>query len=406
MPSPAPGERGRQTRLLALLAYAAFIGYQSLAAGGTWACGGDVLEVPKRIPRGDLLVNVVAYVPLGALCVVAAWPARRRASRIALAALVSALAVSLFSLTMELVQACEPRRVSSAIDWLANSTGGGVGVAVGVLVMVLRWPRALPSLALDDLRLRACTLAVALLWIGSETMPWVFSLDLGQARSHLRFLVHADPLDGLDPWRLARHAGAWLAIAASCRLVVRSAAGGAASLVLLAAASVLLQLLVFARVPLSYAELFGMTAALIAAIAGMAALRAGRESRNARVWPVVLLVGVVMVMAAYELHPESGHRAARGFGWWPRVGFGRQIGALEFAWLFGWAGLSAVAAAEWARRASMPAWPQAWPAALVALVFALELAQAFVPGRSGDTSAVLFTAFAVIATRAALRDIA
>ena len=402
MPWPPLADRGARGRLLALLAYAAFIAYQSLAAGGEWSCGGDLLEVPKRIARGDLLVNVVAYMPLGALCVVATWPARRRASTIALAIVGSVVFVSAVSLGLELLQACEPKRVSSAIDWLANSAGGAVGVVVGAVVMGLRLSSAWPSVALDDPRLRACTLGVALLWIGSETMPWIFSLDLGQARSHLRFLVKTDPIAGLDPWRLGRHAGGWLAIAAACRLVVRSAPGALVALGVLAAASLGLQLLVFARVPLSFAELFGMALALVPAAAAIVALRARPASA---VWPVTLLGGAVMVLLAYQLHPEVGGAAARPFSWWPRVGFGRQIGALEFAWLFGWVGLSTVAASEWARRASVPAWPQVWPLALIVLVFALELAQVLVPGRSGDTSAVLFTSFAVVATRAALRDI-
>ncbi|WP_396624591.1 VanZ family protein [Luteitalea sp.] len=402
MPLPPLADRSSRGRLLTLLLYAAFIGYQSLAAGGTWHCGGDVLEVPRRIARGDLLVNIVAYVPLGALCVAAAWPVNRRVSTIVLVVVGSAMLVSLYSLGMELVQACEPKRVSSAIDWAANSAGGAAGAIGCAFVLMLRLPRGLPALTLDDPRLRACTLAVALLWIASETMPWLFSLDLGQARSHLRFLVRSDPLADLDPWRIARHAGAWLAIAAACRLVVRSTPAALACIGLMAAASLGLQVIAFARVPLSFAELFGMAAALGPAALGILLLR---ERHALRAWPVALLAGVIVVLVAYQLHPEVEKNAGRSFGWWPRVGFGSPIGALDFAWLFGWVGLSTVAAAEWARRAMVPAWPQAWPAAIVALVFLLELAQAFVPGRSGDTSAVLFTGLAVIATRAALREI-
>lgn len=386
-------------RAFAFLLYAAFIGYQSLAAGGPWACDGAVLEMPRRIPRADLLVNIVAYVPLGALCLIAAWPRRRNAGAAVVAIGGSLLAVSLYSLTLELVQACEAWRVSSAVDWLANSAGAAIGVGLTALVLVRHLPAGLPPLTLDDPRLRTCTIAVVLLWIGGETMPWVYSLDVSQARGNLRFLAQASPFSALDPWRVARHAGAWLAVAASCRLATRGRVSGLALLAGAALLSVGLQVLVFARVPLSYAELLGMAMAIVPAAVFMLGRR---DWRLPAASPVALLAGIVVVLLAYELHPGSGS-VPQAFGWWPRVGFGRPLDALEFAWLFGWAGLATVVAAEWAGRASPLGRPRQWPAGIVALVLVLELAQVFVPGRSGDTSAVLFTGLAVMATRAVLR---
>ena len=101
---------------LALLGCVCFIAYQSLAAGGRWQCDGPLWHMPARVSRGDVLVNVAGYIPVGLLGVVT-WGSRRRG----VGALWSVIATCAFgtalSLGLEAVQACQAARVSSlALD--------------------------------------------------------------------------------------------------------------------------------------------------------------------------------------------------------------------------------------------------------------------------------------------------
>ena len=119
-------------------------------------------------------------------------------------------------------------------------------------------------------------------------------------------------------------------------------------------------------------------------------------------WARLLLTGVVMVVATYELRPAPG--ATHAFSWMPLVGLGQRLGALDFAALFAWAGCGVVVAAHAAQSQRDRAQAWRWPLAMLVLVLALELAQTRIPGRGPDTSAVLFTALAMLGTGALLRD--
>ena len=106
--------------------------------------------------------------------------------------------------------------------------------------------------------LRALTALVAGAWVVSQTMPWVFSADVGTLRSNLSFLRHWSDGPPLDAWNALRHAGAWVAVACACRLVAPSARLAAAGFVFTGGVSLLLQMLMDARTPLSFEELIGM----------------------------------------------------------------------------------------------------------------------------------------------------
>ena len=138
MPDASRSRAVPRSIYLALLTYAAFIVYQSLAAGGAWVCRGPVLDVAARLSRTDVLANVLAYIPLGMLLSLAgargvsAGPSRTR-SRVG-GALAGIAGLAVLSTVMEVVQACQSARVSSAWDVLANVTGGAVGIVAGLMV--------------------------------------------------------------------------------------------------------------------------------------------------------------------------------------------------------------------------------------------------------------------------------
>lgn len=388
----------RRLAVVALSLYAGFIAYQSLADGGAWHCGGAALATAVRLSRSDLLANVVAYVPLGLLyALVAAPPAGASWRRRALGLLPGLLGITALSWSLELAQSCLAGRNSSAWDWAANTLGGGVGLVAASVVPALigatvardanRW-RAHPSLA-------ALTLAVPAGWVLSQTMPWVFAVDVGTIRSNLAFLRHWSDGHPLDWWHVVRHAGAWLAIACAWRLASRTAWRAGIGLLATCGVSLLLQMLLDARTPLTFEEGIGMGLCVMAVLPVL--MRAGRAPRG-DAWALALLIGAALVVAAYQLRPDpDAESSARAFSWVPLVGLGGLKGALDYALLFGWFGLATVIASRWAGRADLPS-ARWWPALAILATLALEALQTGIPGRGPDVSAPVFTLLAVLGT--------
>ena len=90
--------------------------------------------------RGDVVVNLVGFVPVGLLLV---WALRRWTSKASVAALfwtASGLGLGL-SLTIETIQAFLPGRVSSAGDAALNAAGTVLGALLAFAVDRLRKER-------------------------------------------------------------------------------------------------------------------------------------------------------------------------------------------------------------------------------------------------------------------------
>lgn len=400
----------RWTSLVALVVYTAFVAYQTLAGGGAWECASPILAVPRRVPRSDAVANVIAYVPLGLLFV---WATTRRwepssairipPQRILATALMGVAATAALSACLELVQACQAHRVSSLYDLIANVVGGALGAAAAIVLRTATHGPDTPislRLATREGRLRLLTIMVVVIWIVSQTMPWTFAVDVGTMRSNLSFLRRAWDGPALDGWRVLRHAGAWIAVAAACRLVGRNSRRSAVLLGLAGAASLLLQVLLDARAPLSSEELAGMALATMSMVVPMSL--AGSSTSGWR-WGLVLLTGALTAVVAYELRPEPG-APTQAFSWWPRVGLGGLLGALDYALFFGWLGLSAVVGAHWADADGDRHARRLWPAAVVLATLVLEGTQIWVPGRGPDVSAPVFTLLAVLLATAVLAD--
>ena len=117
----------------ALLTYLLLIVYASWYPFSGWRSSGlspfTFLNLqPQRYWTGfDVMVNIVGYMPLGALMVLSLHPRLRGAW----AVLVAALAGVLVSGTMEIVQNYLPSRVPSNLDLLTNSAGCLAGAIVG-----------------------------------------------------------------------------------------------------------------------------------------------------------------------------------------------------------------------------------------------------------------------------------
>lgn len=384
----------------ALSLCAVFIAYQSLAAGGVWVCGGPVLRLPAHVSRGDLLANVAAYVPFGALAVMTFT---RRVTRVAsLGAITGAVVLgALLSTTLELVQSCQAARVSSAIDVAANALGALAGAVLAALLLTVA-----PTVFRDRTtrwrgqRLPLVTLAVPALWIVSQTLPWVFSLDVGVARANLSFLRRWAETPHVDPWTVARHASAWLAIGCACRLVAGTPWTSLSLLLSTMVVCVGAQVLTRGPVPLSFGELAGMALALVVLVPAF--LRRGRATRVTP-WATGLAIAALSAVAVYEVEPGASPGTS-AFRWWPQVGLGRPLDAVDFAILFGWLGVAVTVAAHWRDSEDDAQARRSWPIVAVLATVALEVAQVAIPGRGPDLSPPFLTALAALGAAVILRD--
>ena len=132
-----PRRKGSPVARAALLAYLLLIVYASWFPFTGWRSNGLPLLsfmnlVKQRYWTGfDVMVNVVGYVPLGILLVLALYPLVRGIWAMLLATLIGFLVTG----TMETVQNFLPSRVPSNLDLLTNAAGCFVGACIGPFVV-------------------------------------------------------------------------------------------------------------------------------------------------------------------------------------------------------------------------------------------------------------------------------
>ena len=83
---------------------------------------------PRYVTTGDVLLNVAAYLPLGALSFIALRPRLSAAVAWVTATLLGAA----LSLALECTQMFLPTRVASNIDLIANGSGAGIGALIAL----------------------------------------------------------------------------------------------------------------------------------------------------------------------------------------------------------------------------------------------------------------------------------
>lgn len=130
-PSPPSALDGiRRAARAALPVAAVLVVYGSLYPFKFVSTGAPLLGWPRYPTTSDILVNLLLYVPLGALAVLA-WPARGRLG----AVLHGVAPAAVLSLAIEVAQAFDTGRHSSRLDVIMNALGALGGV---VLVAALR----------------------------------------------------------------------------------------------------------------------------------------------------------------------------------------------------------------------------------------------------------------------------
>ena len=120
-------------RAIALI-YAILIGYVSLNPfdfdfqNGVMGIAWLEAPLPRFITVFDVLVNVLAYIPLGFLIVFSTFPRWRNFAALGIALCFSAILAG----TVETLQTWLPTRIPSQMDWWANILGGLIGALFAI----------------------------------------------------------------------------------------------------------------------------------------------------------------------------------------------------------------------------------------------------------------------------------
>ncbi len=233
----------------------------------------------SRTTRSDIAANVLLYLPFGA-CL--AWLLAPRLGGL-LAALVAAVAGALLSLSIEVLQLIETRRVASLSDVTFNTIGALGG---GLLALAIAGThRRLRLSALGRVFEHPVAAALVLSWAGYRLAPFAPVIDAGKWRS-----AFAPRSEGprLDPVAVLPHLLAWLVIVLAFERIARP--GRAVAAAALAMGAVLLGRVLFAGLALEPSEIIGMGATLLLA---PALLRLDlRRAAAALAWALVLLIAI------------------------------------------------------------------------------------------------------------------
>ena len=349
--------------------YGGLIVYASLYPFVGWRVPGVgpldflLLGWPRYWTWFDVVANLLGYLPLGFLLVVALLRSGRRSGA---AAVLACVGGTLLSLAMEVLQNYLPQRVSSNVDLALNALGTAIGVAIGAALQwrggIERWQKLRDRWFVAR---SAGGLALLVLWpvglLFPTAVPFGLGHVLGRVQALLVELLQDTPMAAwTDGWAAATtppgtpvvatthtlSASAELAIIvlgvlAPCLIAFTIALAGWRRIVLVAGAIVLGT----ATLTLSTALNFGPSHALawtrhaaldaLAIGAGAAMLLSFVPRRVAAGFGLIALTALVMLVAQAPADPyfsqslqgwEQGrfirfHGAAQWVGWiWPYAG--------------------------------------------------------------------------------------
>jgi VanZ family protein len=161
-----------------------------------------------RTTRSDIAANVLLYLPFGA-CL--GWMLASRVGGL-LTLMLAALAGIALSLGIEIAQIYETRRVASFADVAYNGTGALAGSALALVLLAAR--HGLQRNALVDVLAQPIATALLLLWAGYRLAPFGIALSPAEWRAAVVPLL-AGPW--FAPWEIVRHLIPWLVVAQAIR---------------------------------------------------------------------------------------------------------------------------------------------------------------------------------------------
>lgn len=129
---PVTYTRGSKLVRYLSVAYLLLVAYTSLYPFTSWRAPNDEVRAflsadwPRFLTWSDIILNSLAYLPVGALLTLVLLPHLHRV----LAAVLAALLAAGVSLGFEYVQIYLPARIPSNVDLLCNAVGGAVGAVL------------------------------------------------------------------------------------------------------------------------------------------------------------------------------------------------------------------------------------------------------------------------------------
>lgn len=165
-----------------------------------------------RASRGDVVANLLLYMPLG-LCLMLAWPGSWGRLKALLWTIVPG---SLLSLTVELLQVYASSRVSSLTDLSLNVAGTAAGALLAMLYVALGSTIRVPGAAAG--RPDPIPLGLLALWLAYRLAPFVPTIDWQKYKDALKPLL-IDP--DLTAPNVFRFAVGWLVAGYAVRRVWR-----------------------------------------------------------------------------------------------------------------------------------------------------------------------------------------
>jgi VanZ family protein len=195
--------------LLGLVAYASLFPFSEWR----WPVGPWFEFLWRDWPRHwtwfDVVLNLLGYIPLGALlCIGALRQGHSLRGSIGLSLCVPMA----WSLLMETLQNLIPQRVPSNVDWALNSAGAALGVALAVAAHRAGWISQWSELRARWWQPRSgFGLTLLVLWPLGLLFPLPAPMGMGQALAH----VHALLLDAAEGSALLTSAAEWHPLLAS-----------------------------------------------------------------------------------------------------------------------------------------------------------------------------------------------
>lgn len=182
--SPGTHRKASASVRIALLVYLLLIIYASGFPFSGWRDNGLVPwtylgeQMPHYWTSFDLIVNVIGYVPLGSLIVLALYPRIRGGWAVVIA---SASGI-LLAVMLEALQSYLPSRVPSNLDLMTNAVGVIIGAVAGTLmyspVLEKSWLRSLRRAWFSEQASRG--LIVIALWPVAQIYPQPYLFGHGQ----------------------------------------------------------------------------------------------------------------------------------------------------------------------------------------------------------------------------------
>lgn len=313
---------------------------------------------------GDVVGNVVLFVPLGLLAARAIAPGVHPRAAIALGIWLLGTA---FALALQVLQFWVPERSAAVSDMLWNAVGMALGQAIDAIRVRLR-----PRQRRHEPAAASPALVMALLWLAIEWWPFLPTIDWQHVKNALKPLLLSPQWNGRSfvEAALSLMVVAQLGRASPHRVVVLPG---------LVAAAAIGKLFLHGQV-ISMPHAAGWIAGLM--LSGALVWRL--EDRAARALVLCLALGY---FTFDELRPFAWTSDASSFSWIPFVASLRGslvVNTLALCWQAFWLGAVMLTG----RATGWRSGPLAIALALWALL--LELQQMWLPGRVGDiTPAVM-----------------